>query len=159
MRLLKLVMIIGTLSVSAYMALDWFWLSSQYGSKVFKAIKNERLAYAPTLSGKVLVDFDQLTTDIYLKDLLKKQNGISPSVETIIDKKNLVFQIPLSIRKTELISRMNYEDSLSSHPGVIFKMKNLKYRVTTATTDYISTMLFIKTDEGYRLAAMYSEPG
>jgi len=145
--------------VIAYFVIDFFWLSERHGSKIFKAIKNQRLYYAPTVNGSVLLDADNLTTDLYLRDILTKSKGVEPSVESIIDNKSLVYEIPPSIRSTKLLSRSNYKDSLQSFPGQVFTMMNLKYRVTTATQDYISTLLFIKTSEGFKLAAMYSQPG
>lgn len=85
-----------------YFVYQKFFSVSSIGERVFKNFENGKLYYAPTMSGPLFMDLDDMTTNIVTRHILLS-SGIVPSAQAIIDFKNQMFQIPSSIRQYKLI--------------------------------------------------------
>lgn len=87
---------------AGYFTYQKVFSTSSLGEKVFNSIEGGKLYYAQTMSGSILLDMDNITTNTVTEHIILASGGTSTADE-IINFKSRMFQIPSSIRKHELI--------------------------------------------------------
>lgn len=95
----SIIILIGS---GGYFIYQKYFSTSSLGERVFNDIENGKIYYAPTMTGSVFVDMDNITTNILTRHILLS-SGTILTPKAIIELNSEVYQIPKSIRKHELI--------------------------------------------------------